>query len=207
MKQFYIILIFVSAFSTNSATAQSKIDGYIITNANDTIKSIFSVAKKRKIERRNNLAFAEVIKKDTLMRLTSKDIIGYKKGDSFYKSFKIDAKDTTFFGRLITSGKVTLYYSNVYGGKYYFKKKRERNFYELDSTSESVVTSTAETSGSYIDYQGVINPQMPNIKSSDNAYRDFFVQYFNDHQPIVNKLRQGFHTYSSIESMFKEYNQ
>ena len=211
MKNCKILIIYALIHvGVGSSLAQSTVHGYIITNTGDTLQSVFSIAKKKRIDGRNNLSFAEVLFKDSLVRLTSKDILGYKKSNTFYKSFRLDTpRDTTFFGKLITSGKVDLYYGNVYDGKYYFKREGVNHFYELDSKTGIVVQNKQDIWSPYI----VDNESMPkllsvpNIKSNEGAFRDFFVVYFKDNLSIVNKLKHGFYSFSSIEIMFKEYNQ
>lgn len=209
MKPFGYLLVLLLITLIHTVKAQSHVSGYIITNSRDTVECIFIVARKKKVDQGNNLHFTEIISGDSLVRLTSADLLGYKKGDTFYKSFKPGSLDTTFFARQITTGKVVLYYSDVFGGKYYFKKRKERYYYELDSQSESIVRSNTAVPGPLVAeqaYQSLVNSSIPDIQSNEGAYRDFFIEYFGDHQFIVNKLKQGFHTYSSIESMFIEYN-
>ncbi len=206
MTQIRLMIFVLVTFSFTLVEAQSTIGGYIITNSRDTVEVKFSVAQKKRIDKKNNLTFAEVISEDEMTRLTAKEIVGYKKGEDFYKSFKLSTSDSTFFGQLITSGQVTLYYANVFGGKYYFKKQSEMEFYELDSKSESVIQSHEDPSSPHAMGYAGINSPVPFIESNEGAFRNFFVQYFKDHQSIVNKLKQGFHTYSSIEAMFVEYN-
>ena len=205
------LILIIALIPSSLLFGQKTTLGSIILNEDDTIHCNMIIAKKRRVERSNNYQFVLAIIGNKTVKFKANDILGYMKNGDTYHSFKPLLPDSSFFAREITTGKITAYYSPESNGKYYFKKRNERHFNALDANAKYLVEPMDNvyipgTGGEVINYNETVNPKIPIIHSNDEAFKLFFTQYLRSDPALVNKIRHGFYTLNTIESMFKDFN-
>lgn len=211
MKTIKLVLLVEFIALSIVVNAQLPTGDYIISNEGDTIPTKLMVAKKKRVERVRNYQFVTAVKNNKTINYTAEKILGYRKGTSFFRSFRPLSSDSAFFAKEVTTGKVDVYYSILSKGVYYFKKKNEQAFYALEANSKYLIKQVndpfiRERTNSTYNYNKAVNPTIPVIQSNERAFQEFFIQYLQDNQSVVNKIKHKFYTLNSIESMFKEYN-
>ena len=203
-----IILVVIYLPFLIRCQAQELTYGIIVKNPNDTISvTIWKNKNKRKDQNSN---YSQLIIVDSMGNqsiLKPEDISGFIKDNVYYRSFKPNSTSKpAFFAKSLTIGKVELYYSDYDHAIYYFRMENEKAFYVLDS--DPSFEYNKDTFGqSQIDGNGGVMYADLNFASNEEAFANFFMDFFRNSTGIVNKLKSKIYGFNDIRNMFKEYNQ
>ncbi len=181
--------------------AQSFVKGILFTNDKDSVSCNIVKLKKRE---ESYIKFIELQIIDSLgsvKKIYPKDIQGYIKEDSFYKSVSYEGVD--IFMQLIVPGKVPLYYHKGEAGdeKYIFKRSSEKDFNFMDYDGQFNKMNKYY----YASFSASRRSLVP-IIAKNPSFINFFTKYFEDCPALARKIKIEFYTRSDMADIFKDYN-
>jgi hypothetical protein len=196
------VLILFLLFFTLTSNGQLTVEGFIVNNKKDTIKTTIWKNKKKRLDKKRNYSRITIIDStDKEKVLSPEQITAYSKENIYYRSIRPKNR-SSYFVKNIIYGNVELYYFKTLE-KYLFKKKSEKGFYIVDTELQTYQESTLN---------GNVNPSYSEDTKlvsfdSEKGFRNFFIPYFSDCPLISNKIQSQLYKYNDIEIMFKHYNE
>lgn len=181
--------------------SQRTVKGYVVTLNGDTLRGEIAKAPKEREERR--LAFTEVtIINDggQSTRYVPGEIRAYAKGPVIFRNFADGDKHV--FAQQLASGKVWLFFDGV-GSRYFFKRDKEKEFMVMNANYQLPRGLGAHVPQHQTNANGT---DIPIIADRDQAFREYFSNYFKDCLRISRKITMQFYSRSDIKDIFVDYN-
>ncbi len=190
----------------NKFKHESFQNGYFIQNG-DTNKCKIFLGKKNGPD---NYLFLVTLSEDGTKTFHLADEIEYYSiGKSLFKSYIEESEEikTTFFLKLVESGKFFLYERNEIPSDnkftYYIRKQNEDFFHIISPYSNSSKISQPDNSGETND----INTKfLYKSNDSDLEFKTVITNLFGDCASVRNKVISGFYSKPDIPKIIKEYN-
>ena len=132
--------------------------------------------------------------------------LGFIRIRLFLSPSDLKVQTIVFFAKLITEGNAILYYTDYLNGSYIFKKKNEHSFYILDVFATSKMNEFQHQMNTFTKQEESPHMKITKIEFNDQAFQQFFIQYFKGNLSLQNKILTKFYTFGNIEMMFKEFN-
>jgi hypothetical protein len=178
MYALVLITISVSAMAQDS----EFLDGYIVTNSNDTIKGLVKYVNQIPYRVLVDIKFKENEKSKSKVYPPS-SILGYKAEEKIFHSLVNPSEGVKQFMELVIDGHLRLYKSTVtgFGAPQYGPANTERFFLLKKSDKTLFIVSKGK-------------------------FKDRLSEYLADNATVSEKVKSGQYKKRNIEEIVKEYN-